>query len=303
MKVAVIDIGTNTFHLLIANQNEVILKRQIPVKLAENMVGNKLADEAIDRAIEALNVFKELITTNKVGIIKAIATSGLRNAENKDQIITKAKALYNIDISIIEGITEAELIFKGVSIDWPVKEATALVMDIGGGSVEFMIGSQAHLLWRESFESGAGRMLNKYVPSDPIRPEEIDLILAETLKLLNPVWEAVNLYKPVTFIGSAGSFISLAAMAGLIASEDEDKIKRTPNLNLTTDVFKRLFDVIMESTLSDRLSMKGLAGYRAEMMVMAMLLIKSVLVKTDFKEIYISSNALKEGILQTTLYG
>lgn len=300
-RVAVIDIGTNTFHLIIGGGSEPIYKHQIAVKLAEGMTGGQISPAAIERAENALLELAETIRQNNISQVKAVATSALRKAVNGEEIKNRLSEKCGINIEIIDGEKEAEYIFQGVGLHWPAGENNALIMDIGGGSVEFMVGKRGNLHWKSSFEIGAGRLLNEFRPSDPIQPNEIATIRESLNATLQPLWEALLIHQPVEFIGSAGSFMSLAAMAGLSDSDDEDEIPDSAEFLIARERFDLIYNRIISSTLRQRLAIKGLAGYRAEMMVMAMLLIKLVLDKTGFSQIHISPNALKEGVLAALL--
>src|SRR6478609_408551 len=140
---AIIDLGTNTFHLLIAEViNGIIVehkKLQIPVKIGEGGINKKtIAPPAFHRGLDALNVFRKTLNEFGIGAVIAHGTSAIRDAQNGGDFITEAHKQVNIQITMLSGEEEAELIYNGVKHAFPLPENNVLVMDIGGGSVEFV---------------------------------------------------------------------------------------------------------------------------------------------------------------------
>jgi exopolyphosphatase/guanosine-5'-triphosphate,3'-diphosphate pyrophosphatase len=176
MKLAAIDLGTNTFHLIIAEQNatelEVSYKINEPVKLGEDITKNNLIiPAAFERGINCLKRFKDLLIEHQVGVVKAVATSGVRSAGNGLDFINAVKIQTGIDIEVIDGDTEAQYIYEGVKYSGAIT-GKSLIMDIGGGSTEFMLCDEENLIWKKSYDIGAARLMQGYFKSDPI--DEID---------------------------------------------------------------------------------------------------------------------------------
>ncbi len=176
MKVAVIDLGTNTFHLIIAHLTEgkveVIYKTNVPVKLGEGRLNeNIIIPEAFERGIRTLKDFKEEINRQGVDQIKATATSAVRSALNGEDFVKAAKKETGITIEVIDGEQEAAYIFKGVQATGIITEPS-LIMDIGGGSTEFIICKPAEVLWKKSYNIGAARLMQAFFKSDPINEKD-----------------------------------------------------------------------------------------------------------------------------------
>ena len=161
---AIIDLGTNTFHLLIAEVRNGLIneyfKLQIPVKLGKGGIGdNLITEDAFKRGLTALSEFRKYIDQFEIKEVHAFATSAVRSAKNGDEFIFKAKKYYQIEINAICGDDEAALIYEGVKHSFNLPEENILVMDIGGGSVEFIIGQKEDIFWKHSFNIGAARLV------------------------------------------------------------------------------------------------------------------------------------------------
>ena len=217
-RIAVIDLGTNTFNLLIVEVNidksyHQIFQTKISVKLAEGGINNGfIAPIPFQRGIDALKTHKQTIEKYKGDHVLAFATSAIRGASNGVEFVLKAKEEINVDIQVVSGDKEAELIYYGVRSAVKMDNQTSLIIDIGGGSTEFIIANKEKVFWKQSFLLGAARLLEKFAPADPITESEIKII-NEYLEIeLQPLFEAVKKYPITELIGSSGSFDSLAEM-------------------------------------------------------------------------------------------
>jgi len=153
MKAAVIDLGTNTFHLIVAELSpagvEVIYKTNVPVRLGEGRINeNVIIPEAFERGIKTLNDFKQEIDRHGVTLVRAIATSAIRSAGNGVDFVAAASSRAGIEIEVISGEDEASYIFNGVKATGIIT-APSLIMDIGGGSTEFIICNPDGQLWKK----------------------------------------------------------------------------------------------------------------------------------------------------------
>ena len=155
-KAAVIDMGTNTFHLLLVelhgNEFKTIYKEKIAVKLGQGgITQNLIAPEAEKRALHTLGHFKNLIDGESISQVFAFATSAVRNATNGPDFVNRVREQLGIQIHVISGDEEAQLIYEGIHFSGALDERTTLMMDIGGGSVEFIIGNAQEAFWKQSF--------------------------------------------------------------------------------------------------------------------------------------------------------
>lgn len=266
-----------------------IYYHKIFVKIGEGLSKKILTDKAIQRAKTALKYFREKIEFYDVKEVLAIGTSALRNAKNKDVLVTQLKE-WNWNVDIIGGEREAELIFKGILLDpkIPISQVS-LTMDIGGGSVEFIIADQDKIKWSQSFEIGAQRLKDKFHTEDPINNNCIKALFEYLETNLIPLKNAIQKYEPQILIGSSGTFDTLLSISR--------KAKKTQDNFLSNSEFLKINHTFINSNFSQRLKMKGMISERAEMIVTASLLVDFILKILPVEGFYVSSNSLKEGLI------
>src|SRR6185295_2878644 len=220
----------------------------------------------------------------------------IREATNGKDFVKQAKELTKIDVEMISGDREAELIYLGVRDAVQMNDETSLIIDIGGGSTEFIIGTKDHIYWKQSFLLGAARLLEIFKPSDPITEEQIKVI-KDYLKIeLQPLYEAIQKYPVKELIGSSGSFDSLAEMIAHRFYTPEilnDKTEYDFSLPDCAAIYK----ILMKSTKKDRMEMKGLISMRVDMIVISSILVHFILVEFDIHKMRLSTYSLKEGVL------
>ncbi len=301
MRVAVIDCGTNTFNLLIADIGERGFKKvfssKIPVKLGEHGINRSLISEIpFQRGIQALKKYKDYLIYYHVNETVAIATSAIRDAQNGSSFIQKAFEETGIKIEIIDGMREAELIYKGNHMAAKPIEGKALIMDIGGGSNEYILCGDGGLLWKKSYRHGASRLLQKFKLSNPLLNEEKFRVFNFLEEELKDLLEVVNPHLPVKLIGSSGAFDSVVEMihANLGGEKfTEDKLCYI----VKREDYDKISSMIKSSTYEQRLQMPGLVEMRADMMVISCLLMDFIIEKLSLQEFQVSVYSLKEGVL------
>ncbi len=302
MRIAIIDCGTNTFHLLIVeiavNRScKKCFKTKIVVKLGEaGITKHFIADAPFKRGINALKRFANKIAIYEVEQVYAFATAAVRKAKNGKEFIAVAEKQTGIKIELITGAREAELIYYGIRQTINMGNQPSLVMDIGGGSVEFVICNQTKLFWKHSYEIGAALLLEKFNPSDPITAIEIKLLTNYLQKTLKPLITACRKYKPVQLIGSSGSFDTFAELILQQKPKPQTSGKRIA-YTFKLSEYRTVHQQLLRSTMQQRMQMKGLLKMRVDMIVLASLLLTFVLDKTKITQMQLSTFALKEGIL------
>jgi exopolyphosphatase/guanosine-5'-triphosphate,3'-diphosphate pyrophosphatase len=299
-RIAVIDIGTNNFHLLIAEKRqdniEVLHKSKVFAFIGRGGIHSQMiTPEAMERALEYLQKFKEIIDNFQCEEILAIATSAVRNALNGKELVEKVKAKTGIPIQVIDGEREAELIYYGVR-SYLVISATSLIMDIGGGSVEFILCDAQKIYWKQSFEIGAQRLLYDFHQSDPISIEEIEKLNAYLEKTLQPLLEASKKFPTSTLIGSAGSFDTIV---DIYCAENQvyNSLKEKKEFDMPMSAYKQIHQQFINKNLEERLKIEGMTAQRAEMIVVASCLIDFVVNRLAIKQMRVSAASLKEGVL------
>ena len=297
MRVAVIDLGTNTFNLLVAERGEkglrILHSAELPVFLGKGGIEKgMIAPDAFERGMQALRDHLSTVRRFNVDRIAAFGTSALRNARNAGDFLRRAKQELDLDISVIPGDEEAALILEGVRQAVTFGPQPMLVMDIGGGSIEFILATDKALMWKRSFELGVTRLRERFAPDDPL-PLDQEFRIANYLdSQLEPLWSVIDVHRPLALVGSSGSFDSLAA---IVAAERGVPLPaEATTAELSALEFAELKDRVMSMTREDRSRIAGLPGHRVDTIALAMIAIERVL-SHDIDRIIWSRYALKEG--------
>lgn len=299
-KVGIIDMGTNTFHLLLAEANEknyrIIHRDRLPVKIGKGGINyGYITPDGLERAVDAMCQFKATLEKEGVKKIYAFGTSALRNAKNGDDVIREIKERSGIETRIISGDLEAYYIYLGIRSSLSMSVQKSLIVDIGGGSVECIIGNDQQIFWKQSFEIGAQRLLEQFQKHDPIVANEIEALDAHFNKCLESLLDALHDHGPTTLIGASGTFDTLSEIYCL-----RHHIPMHPDQTetpLTFDDFYLTYQQLISKTRDQRMQIPGMIEMRVDMIVVASCLIRYILSKHDFKKIRVSTYSLKEGVL------
>lgn len=301
MRIAVIDLGTNTFNLLIAELDEdsfeIIHKEKRPVKLGKNGINDRLiAQDAYERGLNAMTYYAEVILPFAPQKTMATATSAMRDSKNAPEFIQDVKDKTGIEIQIISGQREAELIHHGVEKIIPKDTSDYIIMDVGGGSTEFILVVNHELIWAKSYNLGVSRLLDWLSPADPISQEDISRLLSRLDDELEEVYTRVQELNLKVLVGSSGSFDSVHDM--LLAKKGDGKPSHELIFSeILIHEMTHLHKELLVSTLEQRLNWKGLVDMRADMMVISSILMNHVLSKCKIDQLFRSEYALKEGLL------
>jgi len=294
---AVIDLGTNTFNLLVFEQVtegiRMIHSEEVPVFLGKDGIEKGLlADAAIQRGLAALQLLKERASGYGATSCKGFGTSALRSAKNAEAIIGPAADM-GIHISIIPGGEEADLILAGVRQAVQFTGKPALVMDIGGGSIEFILATEKALMWKHSFELGVTRLRERIPTSEPITVDEEARIAAHLDDRLEPLYAIIERHEPHLLIGSAGSFDTLAAIVA--ATRDQPLDPTALSLPFSAMEFDAINDRLLRMDREERLAVPGLPEHRVDTLPYALIAIERVLSAGAIRDLAWSKYALKEG--------
>jgi len=295
---AIVDLGTNTFNLLVYEQGgadlRVVKSVELPVFLGKGGIEKGvITDDAFVRGMEALRQHKATAEAQGAKSIRGFGTSMLRNARNGEDFVRKAKQELDISIRIIPGDQEAELILAGVRQAVPFGSQPSLVMDIGGGSTEFILATNKALMWKRSFELGVTRLRERIPISDPITVEEEARIAAHLDDRLEALYAVVGRQEPHVLVGSSGSFDSLARI--MSAERGETLAPEAVTLAFTALEFDAIKDRLLRITRAERLRVPGLPEHRVDTIPYALIQIDRVLLAGGIRELAWSRYALKEG--------
>lgn len=300
-RVAIIDMGTNTFHLLVAdvhtdNRYDIVYRDHAVVRIGKDGINDGLITEsAFNKAVDALVSFRKMIDRYDADEILAVGTSAVRNARNGSALKERIHSLTGIDVRIISGDEEAELIFLGISAALKLGDTPNLIVDIGAGSVEFIIGNGQQLLWKQSFEIGGQRLLERFMKHDPIAPAEVLALDEYFAATLGPLLERVDQYRPRTLVGSAGSFDTLSEIFSVRSGMPYQRAAaETP---LSVNGFHDIYRDLVRMNREQRLAIPGMIEMRVDMIVVACCLIRYILERHPFDTMRVSTYSLKEGIL------
>jgi exopolyphosphatase/guanosine-5'-triphosphate,3'-diphosphate pyrophosphatase len=300
MRLAAIDIGTNSVHMIVVRVRpdlsfEVIDREKEMVRLgAGGLDGKKLTHEAMSSALQALSKFERLATSHQVDEILAAATSATREAENGGEFLAAIGRTTGIRPRIITGTEEARLIHMAAvyGVDTP---KTSVVIDIGGGSVEITRGVGHEVQFARSFKIGVIRLTERFIASDPLsRRDErkmIKHVAAQVDQYLQRVLDAG--YDRV--IGTSGTILSIGTVAtaldrGVVPSE-------TRNLRVPAKSIRRFRKSVTELDLEQRLHLPGLDPRRADLTVAGAVLLDTLLRRLNADEITLCDLALREGLV------
>lgn len=305
MRIAVIDCGTNTFNVLVVDVENGSYKKvfntRSAVKLGESAINKGfIAETPFQRGIDALIQFKVMIDELKVEQVLAFATSAIRDAVNGKEFVKMAKERAGLELKVIDGNEEAMLIYAGCKEAVSLLNGVSLIMDIGGGSTEFILADRERIHWKKSFNLGASRLLQRFNPSDPIKNEEVKELFAYLDVESTDLKKAIAEFPPIELIGTSGAFDSIIEM---IHGEfgGEEFIESKTCYEVEHELLKRISEKVKHSTLTERKEIKGLVPMRFDMIVISCLLIEYVLKLTGLSKVRVSTYSLKEGALAVFL--
>lgn len=298
MKIGTIDIGTNSMRLLIAEYKEgKIVNRKKYVnttRIGQGVDSNSyITDEAIERNINALVKFSKICREENCKEIYCMGTSALRDSKNKELFIKLAKDKADINVDIISGEKESNLGFMGV-LKGVENPEDILVIDIGGGSTEFIIGNKNGIRFAKSENVGALRMTEKFLKQDPINENEFknmsDFIYEEIKDTLKYI-EKDGVQK---IVGIGGTITSLSAINQEMESYSMDKIH---NSKITLSEIELILQNLKKMTLNDKKTLKGLQPKRADIITAGVEILYTIMKNIEIDEIIVSEYDNLEGLM------
>lgn len=299
MNVAAIDIGTNSTNLLVVDDagHEVI--REVAVTRLGAGVDRTgvLAADAIDRTVAQLAHYREVLDTHQVARIRAVATSASRDASNRDEFFDRAEAALGVRPALISGGEEGALAYRGAVSDRPAGEYR-LVIDIGGGSTEFMLGD-AELRGVTSVDIGSVRVTEAYLHGDPPLAEELSNAIGAAHDLLDDVERALpGIASRPVLVGIAGTITTIAAVEIGMQTYDASRIHGAV---LTRPAIEEVFRTLATEKLADRVHNPGLPRDRADVIVGGCCVLVAIMRKWHANELVVSHRSLLDGVCQELL--
>jgi exopolyphosphatase/guanosine-5'-triphosphate,3'-diphosphate pyrophosphatase len=299
---AAVDIGTNSLHLVVArvseNRIEVVEREREMVRLGSSATDMKrLTPAAMKRGIDTLDRFRQVAAIHGASM-RAVATSAVREAENRATFIERAREA-GVDIEVISGFEEARLIFLGVLQAVPVFDRQVVVCDIGGGSTELVVGTRGDILTARSLKLGSIRLSRRYFAEAKLSTSAVDRCRRDIRTALTP---AVREIRRAGFDVAVGSSGTIGAVCAMVAARRSGSVPRTLN-NFTVsrdDIDGVVRRLVKEPTIKERARTPGLDPRRADIILAGALILEQVVHEIGAEELTFSDYALREGVLLDT---
>ena len=298
--VAAIDIGTNSTNLLIADAQGNDIMREVHVTgLGRGVVHNNMLNEdAIARTIARLQHYATLIKQHEVGAIRVTATEACRRATNAAVFLDQAEAVLGTRPLIIAGTEEGRLAYSGALSHLPAHEGITLVIDIGGGSTEIMIGEKS-LQHTVSFPVGTVVLTESHLLHDPPRPEELTNAIGLVTDFMDDlIRDHPEVLNATRVVGVAGSIVTIAAVEIGLQEFDATALH---GARMTRENVEEVFRTLATETLADRKFNPGLPADRADVIVGGCCVLVGVMRKLRVSEIMVSVNNLLDGLVRDEL--
>ena len=303
---AAIDVGTNSFHMVIAEADpahgtfRVIGRDREYVRLGAGSTDMKhLSAGAMNRGVETLKRFKKLADAAKAPV-RAVATSAVREALNRDEFIAMVRAETGLKIEVVSGAEEARLVYEGVLAALPVHGRTILLVDVGGGSTEFLIGLKGRVKYDHSLKLGAIRLTDRFFPGGAATPGAVAACRGFVTGMLSPIAREMEGFRWQATVGTSGTMLTLAAVIRAARGEPADG--RLNAFRFSRAELQAAVDRIVSArTGATRARIPGVEPARADLIAAGALIAEGVAAELGIRELTVSEYALREGIVIDTL--
>lgn len=301
MRIAAFDLGSNSFHLLVVDAHPdgtfVPLVREKDMLRLGDAVGRegRIPDALADRAIATVERFRKLAVGAGAEELHARATAALREAENGGEVVDRMATEAGVKVRVISGQEEARLIFQAVKAAVVIDPGPALCLDLGGGSLEVMVGDRTGLRLATSVQLGVARLSAELVTDDPYSAEDVRRLEERVTSVLAPLADDVAGLHPAMAVGSSGTFCDLSRMA---AARRTGSVPRSINqFSFTRDELLPLHAELLSRRSSERASIPGLEAKRADIMPTGSIVLLTAMELFGFDRMTVSEWALREGIV------
>ena len=300
MRLAAVDIGTLTCRLLIADLPssgqliEIRSERRI-LRLGEGVDQTKrLSPAAMDRVLRCLREWRELIDASHIDAAAVVATSAVRDAENRDEFLNRVKREVGFEVELISGDEEARRTMLGIRSGLPHGVTDVLALDIGGGSTEFILDRPGQSLVVRSIDIGVVRLCERLLHHDPSTGEEVRQAREWVARETKAAVAGMGNHHTATFVGTAGTITSLAAMAQKLPTYESARIH---NYRLKLDTIRELEQTLLSGKKTDRIGLPGLEKGREEVIVAGAIIIRTIMETLKMSAVLVSDLGLREGVL------
>lgn len=305
-RLAAIDIGTNSFHLIIVEVDtttgkfNILGREKESVRLGSGSSDMKyLGEDAMNRGIEALKKFSALAESAGAPV-RAIATSAVREAQNQGMFIQRARIEAGIRIEVASGVEEARYIYLGILQSLPVFDKSILLVDIGGGSTEFLIAHQRNIAYDNSLKLGSIRLTQRFFKDGQTESKQVKACRQYIRGFMQHVIRESRKHSFDVAVGSSGTILNIASIINFKRGGNAD-IKLN-NFTFTKDELEEVVaDILEAKTLKQRYKIPGLDEDRADIITAGALIVEQIFKELKIKEMTVSEYALREGIIFDTI--
>lgn len=301
MRIGALDLGSNSFHLLVVEARpdgtfEPLVKEKVMLRLGDAVGGTgRLGPELSERAVEAVRRLRIMADSVGAEELCAMATSALREADDGDALVERIEAETGVNVQVISGLVEAKLIFGAIRASVLIDPGPALALDLGGGSLELMVGDHAGMAWATSVKLGVGRLTAELVRDDPLSAADKARVRRRVVATLEPLREVVAGHAPRLLVGSSGTLCNLACMADAhrTGSVRDSVNQLTVGLADLEVVHKQLISL----GSAERQRVTGLDARRLDLIATGSMILLTAMEMFGFDELTTSEWALREGMV------
>ncbi len=300
MRIAALDLGSNSFHMIVVEARLdgtflPLVRERETLRLGDRVAKTgALGEPAMTEALEVIKRFIQMAQASKADEVIALGTAAIREASDGTEFVERVRSETGIEIKVVDGTREAELIFTAVRSSVLIDPGPALVADLGGGSLELIVGDRAEIFYAASVPIGVGR-LTAAIENDPLKESDLRRLRRIVAETLDPVIDEIVARGPKQFIVSSGTFLALVRMAA--AREDGTVNEIVNQLSVEREVFEELAEEVFKLRAAERAKLPGSDPRRAEQLPAGAVVLEYLLNETGFGELTASEWALREGIV------
>jgi exopolyphosphatase / guanosine-5'-triphosphate,3'-diphosphate pyrophosphatase len=302
MRYAIFDLGSNSIKCVMAELRpqgiRILHEESIGTRLAEHLIDTaELRPEAIERTLDALRELRAKAAELGIERFRAVATSAVRDSRNRREFLRAAKGLLGFPVRLLSGNEEAETIFSGVTADPHWRGRDIFILDIGGGSAEWVQGRHGKLEKRTSLPLGAVRLRERFLHTYPVATDTADL-LVETIR--SQIEHPLSHYAlgPRRLVGTGGTITCLVAIHKKLEHFDPRKIDHT---SLTYDQVRDLLHSFCERSLDELKEVPGLPPKRADLILPGTAVVLATMQLLGAKRLHVSVRGLRYGVLTAAI--
>ncbi|MEV5836415.1 Ppx/GppA phosphatase family protein [Nocardia sp. NPDC052112] len=300
MRLGVLDVGSNTVHLLVVDAHRgghpmPMSSTKATLRLSENMDSDgRITVQGAERLIATVAEFASIAETSRCVELMPFATSALREAANSDEVLGRVRAETGVELQVLSGVDEARLTFLAVRRWYGWSAGRILNLDIGGGSLEMTNGGDEEPDVALSLQLGAGRLTREWLREDPPGKRRV-AVLRDWLdaELVAPAKQLLEVGKPDLAVGTSKTFRSLARLTGSAPSSAGLRVRRT----LTSSGLRQLIAFISRMTAADRAELEGVSSDRSQQLVAGALVAEASMRALSLDTLEICPWALREGLI------